>query len=545
MAFLLGFAVNGFAQADGLYYLYEVSNKQFLTHGEDWGTRACLDFYGSPVTWNSTEGSLKFKDNNLCLFKTGDNFYTDNNSTGFKFVETEGGYYLQTADGASYAKLVDGAHLKCLMPTGNVAEAVVWQLKTKAERDAMVTDYVNQNYVNVINAAGLDITANDFLTELAKYTAVDKTSAIGTARFAGNVGDWTYVKGRDQGGQPAYGTDFCEIWQGTGRHTKTINGLTPGIYKVTVQGFERASGWAKCNELAAEGLEISTTTFTANGQHVAFKSWFSGKSDEKNPNNTGEAVAKFNEGKYQNEVYAYVGEDGILNLMVDKHAHVGDNWVLFNNFTLTYYEAPAAPAVPVWKDIKVDFTNNQILTEAETNIISVGIKMNEDGTATRVAADDASANAVVTGKWHSTDHGLANFSATVKVEGPVKIGMGSCAWGGNVTVKDENGVEVANAFNTNNGACWATKDGADKNVIYTYYKGEAATLTIAGGSYTPYFSVEKIALEDIPTVMKVNYSLGETGAAGILPANFELDGGKTFTLPVNRTLYVEGKTLTG
>ena len=345
MAFLLGFAVNGFAQTDGLYYLYEVSNKQFLTHGEDWGTRAALDYYGSPVTWNSTEGSLKFKDNDLCLFKTGDGyFFTDNASTGFKFVETEGGYYLQTADGAAYAKLVDGAHLKCLMPTDNVAEAVVWQLKTKAERDAMVTDYVNQNYVNVINAAGLDITANDFLTELAKYTAVDKTSAIGTARFAGNVGDWTYVKGRDQGGQPAYGTDFCEIWQGTGRHTKTINGLTPGIYKVTVQGFERASGWAKCNELAAEGLEISTTTFTANGQHVAFKSWFSGKSDEKHPNNTGEAVAKFNEGKYQNEVYAYVGEDGILNLMVDKHAHVGDNWVLFNNFTLTYYEAPAAPA---------------------------------------------------------------------------------------------------------------------------------------------------------------------------------------------------------
>lgn len=213
------------------------------------------------------------------------------------------------------------------------------------------------------------------------------------------------------------------------------------------------------------------------------------------------------------------------------------------NYLASFEEPKAEEAT--WKDIKVDFTNDKILTATETNIISVGIKMNEDGTVTRVAADDASANAVVTGKYHSAQHGLANFSATVKVEGPVKIGMGTCAWGGNVTIKDENGAEVANAFNTNNGACWATANGAETNVIYTYYKGEAATLTIAGGSYTPYFSVEKIALEDIPQIMKVNYSLGETGATGILPANFEINDGEKFTTPVNRTLYAEGKTLTG
>ena len=196
-------------------------------------------------------------------------------------------------------------------------------------------------------------------------------------------------------------------------------------------------------------------------------------------------------------------------------------------------------------DIKVDFTNNKILTEAETNIISVGIKMNEDGTATRVAADDASANAVVTGKWHSTQHGLANFSATVKVDGPVKIGMGSCAWGGTVKVTNQAGEDVANSFNTNNGACWATKDGADKNVIYTYYKGDATTLTIAGGSYTPYLSVEKVELEDIPFTMKVSFYQGMSAVEGIFPTGFEVEDGKTFKIPANRTLYSKGFTLTG
>ena len=205
-------------------------------------------------------------------------------------------------------------------------------------------------------------------------------------------------------------------------------------------------------------------------------------------------------------------------------------------------EAVAAePEAPVWRDIKADFTNGAIITSEETNVISVGLSVAEDGTVSRVAADAANANAVVSGKFHSNDHGLSNFSATVKVEGPVKIGMGTCAWGGDVTVKNENGETVANTFNTNDGTCWH----GTKNVVYTYYKGEAATLTIAGGSYTPYFSVEKVALEDIPTVMKVEYSLGDTGAAGVLPANFEINDGEKFATPVNRTLYVEGKTLTG
>lgn len=103
------------------------------------------------------------------------------------------------------------------------------------------------------------------------------------------------------------------------------------------------------------------------------------------------------------------------NLVIKFNVAEGSNvsWLAFKDVKYT-----EVASVATWKDIKVDFTNNKILTEAETNIISVGIKMNEDGTATRVAADDASANAIVTGKFHSGQHGLANFSATVKVEGP-------------------------------------------------------------------------------------------------------------------------------
>lgn len=192
-----------------------------------------------------------------------------------------------------------------------------------------------------------------------------------------------------------------------------------------------------------------------------------------------------------------------------------------------------------FKDIKVDFTNGQVLTSEESSVITVGIVVNDDGSITRVTSDDATANAIISGKFHSNEHGLGNFSATVAVDGPVKIGMGTCAWGGDVTVKNAEGTEVAKKFNTNDGTCWHNS----KNVIYTYYSGEAATLTIAGGSYTPYFSVEAVSLEDIPNDIEVSFALGSE-AAGVVPSAMKVAIGDKFAIPANTSLYAEGKTLT-
>ena len=199
------------------------------------------------------------------------------------------------------------------------------------------------------------------------------------------------------------------------------------------------------------------------------------------------------------------------------------------------------PAMAAFKDIKVDIVSLLEETEKEAGVgVSYGVAVAEDGSVSRVAADDASAVATVSGKFHSKEHGLTNFSAKLTVDGPVKIGMGTCAWGGDVTVKNEEGTEVAKKFNTNDGTCWHDK----KHVIYTYYSGESATLTIAGGSYTPYFSVETIALEDIPKDIDVSFALGSEGA-GVVPSAMKVTIGDKFVIPANTSLYAEGKTLTG
>ena len=199
------------------------------------------------------------------------------------------------------------------------------------------------------------------------------------------------------------------------------------------------------------------------------------------------------------------------------------------------------PVEVVWKDIKIDFTNGQVITSEETEITTIGVAIADDGTVSRVAGDDAMANIVVSGKFHSNEHGLGNFSATVKVEGPVKIGMGTCAWGGDVTIKNEAG-ETVGTFNTNNGACFHNNKA--ENIAYGYYNGEATTLTISGGSYTPYFSVEK--LEEVLTEATVTFALGDVVAEGFVPAPMTVVVGKDKVIvPANFTLYVEGKTLTG
>lgn len=198
-----------------------------------------------------------------------------------------------------------------------------------------------------------------------------------------------------------------------------------------------------------------------------------------------------------------------------------------------------------FKDIRVDLTNGNLLTESEIadkSSTTFGVAVAADGAVSRVAADDATAAIVVSGKFHSNEHGWGNFSSTVTVEGPVRISMGTCAWGGDVTVKNADGKTVA-TFNTNTGACYHNdKTG---NIASAVYKGNAATLTIAGGSYTPYIAVEKVNPSELLDEYEVSFGFGDYVDAGILPESAKVESGKTFTIPANFTMYQDGKTLVG
>lgn len=330
------------AQADGDYYLYDAQNGLFLSRGANWGTEAAADKYGVPFTWNAEAGTIRFvdwSDTGLHLEDNGESIYTDNGSpTKWKFEETTDGYYLLT-EGDAYVGHSSGGYGEYVHAGVSKSSATVWKLLTKAERDEIVNGYANKNIENVIAAAGLSTTVDAFADYMANnYAAKDMTTKVGTAKFTGSAGSWTWNGfNRTQGGQPAYGTDWCEIYQACGEFTQTIEGLTPGLYKMTVNAFERSKGWDDCNKLGEAGWEVVTAFFQANTEQVQLSSWYSGKEGSNNPDNTSQAAAAFNADKYKNEVYTYVGEDGKLDLKLAKHAFCWGSWVLFNNVTLTYF----------------------------------------------------------------------------------------------------------------------------------------------------------------------------------------------------------------
>jgi len=207
----------------------------------------------------------------------------------------------------------------------------------------------------------------------------------------------------------------------------------------------------------------------------------------------------------------------------------------------------AMPSFAAFKDFKIDLTAyndaSSLLTAEEVSSnanFEFGIAVADDGTVSRVDKADASATAVISGKYHN-DHGCTGVKLVVPVDGAVKIGVGNCTYSGHtVKVTDGSGAEVA-SFAVGTG-CWS-RNKSDDVVTFGYYRGGATTLTIESKSYTPYMMVA--AASDIPTEYTATFSWGDAAQEGSLPANIKVNEGESIKIPVNFTLFQEGKTLTG
>ena len=194
-----------------------------------------------------------------------------------------------------------------------------------------------------------------------------------------------------------------------------------------------------------------------------------------------------------------------------------------------------------FKDFSV-IVNNQdgTLLTAEEQVqgtsVSFGVAVAEDGTVSRVAADDASAVAVISGKYHS-DHGMTSLECVVAVEGGVKVTFGNCTYSSRqATITDADG-NVVSATITQN--CWKNDRS---NVTEAYYAGGATTLTIKASDYCPFLAVE--TSEYVPEKHTINFSMTDDTVVGTAPATVNWTEGDQFTLPLNRQLFKEGYTLT-
>lgn len=155
-----------------------------------------------------------------------------------------------------------------------------------------------------------------------------------------------------------------------------------------------------------------------------------------------------------------------------------------------------------FEDFAIDLQGNNFLTQSN-DVSTVGFKKS-GANIVACATDDADAIGTITGRSRGDVHGLVSFSMTVAVPGNVRITAGTCQWGGNLTIKK--GATTVATVNTNNGTCF--HGNTTQNRVVTYYEGEATTLTISGGNYMPFISVESV--NNVPALYTLTFKNGDT-----------------------------------
>ena len=351
--------VNTPAIADGEYYLYFPTLAKFLGRGNNYGTRIVAEHYSIPaaITTNSVGvTTIKFLDNNLYM---GSDCYTDkaDNYSSISWIAEKSGeqYLLRTVSG--YLKMTADAEPKALADA-TAGEATPVTLKSVAEHDAIVADAHESNILAAAVAAGFVATDLSTLntTLSTDYTAVPSTAVIKSAT-AGNTTDWPItVPDYEQGGFSAYnaGSYGGEVYQKNGVIQQTVDVPRAGLYKLTLNAFYRCGSNSSCYALGQRGYEISNAYVSVNDTYFAqIPAWYSDCAGSANPQNTTEATALIEQGKYAVEVYAYIGDEKKATIAVHVPGYVSECWCLFTNFALTEYaknvtiseDATEAPAV--------------------------------------------------------------------------------------------------------------------------------------------------------------------------------------------------------
>lgn len=444
---------------DGVYYLYCPKFDRYLSRGSWWGTRAVADIYGYPFQFTTDATgltTLKGVDNNASIYNnywlyadgsTPNHFKMESStvdgytaSGNIRFLNNDLGgtnyLYVNSTDlgnssyGVAGNSIIDGS-------TANITDwaQTVWQVVSVADHNTKVNAYPATNKNNVITAASISTTADEFENYLSSnYSAVDESSLI-SAVVSGSAlsTDWK-SKGAVGGnttnkGNIYYSAPYLRLDRMAGYYTYTVskdNLPGAGIYKVKVAAFDRRTESNDATLYANYG-NIGASYLDANGQRVRIKSWkemydASGKSTD----TWSDQSASMTSGYADNEVYVYLDGSTDLTLTIEKPDYCagtnGGSYMCFGNVELTYYNTPETATITSstgfatyvttnavdfsktegLKAYKAAYADNTItLTEVTTVPAKTPVVLKGDAktyTLTQIASADAiSDNALVAG----------------------------------------------------------------------------------------------------------------------------------------------------
>ena len=347
--------------ADGIYYLYNETTGLFVSRGAGYGTAVWADQFGSPVKLITNEDGYR-----LQWLDQSDQYVSD---SGWSWADGNDGrsqtYTLSEMGDGKY-KLVNKAHtddrtlyINEGAATGGYSRQIasngkygdncnenwdVWQFLSSSERDELLASRKAAEEAAIAANHGYTITTTlkDLLSNPDVFAATSKTSSITNAELSSNINGWTYTK--SSGGDPGAQSGALELYQASGKLTQSVTNLTPGIYKVTLSAFLRDGSNANCVTNKTNGWTMSTAYLEANGVQTMIKDWASDRSSDGQPNDRAAAKTLFNQGKYLNELFVEVGEDGKLDLAIcQPGSAIASRWFCFCNVTLTFYSDQVAP----------------------------------------------------------------------------------------------------------------------------------------------------------------------------------------------------------
>lgn len=335
---------------DGTYYLYNKDNDKFLSRGAAWGTQAALGDYGLPfvvstpaagITWLS---AMDWQDCHISLTNgTDGGTYVDQTNEGDLVYEYTGGEYIfRNTASNQYLAIEDNENTKALFGLGvhgTDATALRFKLLTAEEYEKMIADRFAAEKAAAMQEAGID--------DLEGLFQIDKTDMVQSASLT-SIDGWTWTPGYCRGGGNFTSNENgTETWQGCGVLAQTVEGLKAGLYRVTINGFYRIDAERFKNmDWFNDGYAMSTVVFAANGNKARIKpvgaeAVINEAGDNIYPNWMWEAKDCFDRGLYLNEVFAYVGEDGKLDISVYQPTWKDDCWLMLGGVTLTYYSTEA------------------------------------------------------------------------------------------------------------------------------------------------------------------------------------------------------------
>ena len=339
---------NALPEEGGTFYLYQVETGKWLQNNIDnpayWTTRAELGKYGLDIEIVAAEGGYRLNpkfghNHSINGPQLGDNpaFYydTDQPQTVWQLTPIAGKtnvYTISTDDEQHYLNANDEGWID------DFGFNQEWQLITYEQR---MEDLKTATKTNPKDATWL-IGGHDFANqdERNNWIVIQE-------------GDGVYAQGGDG---IVHANRAVECWKKTKFSlTKTITGLPNGSYEFKLQGFYRDGSESQIGAKRDAGEEVIRATFFLNDVSRPFKSILESGVTEQDldsyavpqggvyiPGNTvpGNALDRasncFFLGGYWNDPVKVVVSDGTLTIGMQKIGGGDDDWLVFDNFTLTY-----------------------------------------------------------------------------------------------------------------------------------------------------------------------------------------------------------------